>query len=115
MNSQREIYFHTTLLSLIGLSLLVFSFLAPGIGQQEGSFFRAAMQSDWRNLLQLPAAWCSLRIILLSISLFLLIESMGTILAVKKIKSLVLPVFLMQVVPCLGLLFGGYYLVKSLL
>jgi hypothetical protein len=40
---------------------------------------------------------------------------MGTVLAVKRFKSLVLPVFLMQAVPCLGLLFGSYCLVKSLL
>jgi hypothetical protein len=115
MNSQHEIPRQIRVLSLVGLCLLAFGLLAPGVGRQEGSFFSAAMQCTWRDLWELPAAWSSLRIILLSAGLFLLIESMGTILAVKKFKSLVLPVFLMQAVPCLGLLFGGYYLVKSLL
>jgi hypothetical protein len=115
MNGQRENYRRTSLLSLVGLCLLAFVFFAPGIGHQEGSYFSTAMQCTWRDLWELPAAWSSLRIILLSAGLFLLIESTGTILAAKKFKSLVVPVFLMQAVPCLGLLFGGYYLVKSLL
>ncbi len=115
MNGQREIYRQVGVLSLMGLGLLGFAFLAPDAGEHPGSFFRVAMQTTWQNLLDWPAVWCSLKIILLSTGLFLLIESTGTVLAVKKFKSFVLPVFLMQAVPCLGLLFGGYCLVKSLL
>ena len=58
--------------------------------------------------------WCSLKIIMFSAGLFLLIESTGTVLAVKNFKSLALPVFMMQALPCLGFLFGGYCLIKSL-
>jgi hypothetical protein len=115
MNSQHEIFRRTSLLSLVGLGLFGFALLAPSIGEHQGSYFSTAMHCTWRGLWEFPAAWSSLRIILLSAGLFLLIESTGTILAAKKFKSLVLPVFLMQAVPCLGLLFGGYYLVKSLL
>ena len=115
MDRQREIYRQVGLLSLVGFGLLGFAFFAPNVGGHSGSFFSVAMQTTWENLLDWPAVWCSLKIILLSVGLFLIIESTGTVLAVKKLKSLVLPVFLMQAVPLLGLLFGGYYLVKSLL
>ena len=115
MNSQRKIYRQISFLSLVGVGLFGFVFFAPDVGGHAGSFFSVAMQCTWQKLLELPAAWSSLKIILLSVGLFLIIESTGTVLAVKKFKSLVLPVFLMQAVPCLGLLVGGYYLIKSLL
>ena len=114
-NRQRETPCKICLLSLAGLGLLGLALMAPNIGGHQGSFFSVAMQCTWRDLIELPAAWCSVKIILLSAGLFLLIESTGTFLAAKKIKSLVLPVFLMQAVPCLGFLLGGYYLIKSLL
>jgi hypothetical protein len=115
MNRQREIYRQVGLLSLIGLGLFGIAFFAPDAGAHRGAFFNVAMQTAWQNPLDWPAVWCSVKIILLSIGLFLLIESMGTILAVKKYKSLALSVFSMQAVPLLGFLFGGFYLVKSLL
>jgi hypothetical protein len=115
MNSQPKIYRQSSLLSLVGVGLLGFAFFVPDAGGHPGSFFRVAMQTTWQNLLDWPAAWCSMKIILLSIGLFLIIESTGTVLVMKKFKSFVLPVFLMQAVPCLGLLVGGYYLIKSLL
>jgi hypothetical protein len=115
MKGQRKIYRQISLLSLVGVGLLGFAFFVPDAGDHPGSFFRVAMQTTWQNLLDWPAAWCSLKIILLSVGLFLIIESTGTVLAVKQLKPLVLPVFLMQAVPCLGFLLGGYYLIKSLL
>ena len=115
MNRQRDIYWQVSLLSLVGIGLLGFVFFAPNAVGYEGSFFQVAMQCTWQNLLDWPAAWCSMKIILLSVGLFLIIESTGTMLAVRRFKSLVMPVFMMQGVPCLGLLFGSYYLVKSLL
>jgi len=56
-----------------------------------------------------------LKIILSSIGLFLVIESAGTILSLRKRKSLALSVFFLQTLPCLGFLFGSFYLMKSLL
>lgn len=50
-----------------------------------------------------------------SIGLFLVIESAGTILSLRKRKSLALSVFFLQTLPCLGFLFGSFYLMKSLL
>jgi len=115
MERQREIYRQVGLLSLSGLSLLGLVIFTPDASEHSGSFFSVAMQTTWQNLLDWPAVWCSLKIILVSAGLFLIIESTGTVLAVKKFKKLALPVFLMQAVPCLGLLVGGYLLIKSLL
>jgi hypothetical protein len=115
MSSQRDIYRQVSLLSLTGMGLLGIALFAPDAGRHPGSFFSIATQTTWRNLLDWPAAWCSLKIILSSIGLFLVIESAGTVLSVRKRKSLALSVFFMQVVPCLGFLCGGFYLVKSLL
>ena len=115
MNRQREICRQATLLTLAGLGLATIAFFAPDAGNHPGAFFNVAMQTTWRNLLDFPAAWCSVKIILFSLGLFLLIESVGTFLSVWKFKSIALSVFFLQVLPCFGLLFGGFYLVKSLL
>jgi hypothetical protein len=115
MNRQRDIYRQAGRLTLIGLGLLGFAIYAPDAGGQPGLFFRVAMQTTWQNLLDWPAVWCSVKIILLSLGLFLLIESTGTFLAVKKHKSLAVSVFFLQALPCAGLLLGGFYLIKSLL
>jgi hypothetical protein len=115
MNRQRDIYRQAGLLTLIGVGLLSFAIYAPDAGRHPGAFFSVAMQTTWQHLLDWPAVWCSVKIILLSLGLFLLIESTGTFLAVKKYKSLAVSVFFLQVLPCAGLLLGGFYLVKSLL
>jgi hypothetical protein len=115
MNRQRESYRQVGLLSLVGLGLLGCAFFAPDAGRHAGLFFSVAMQTTWQNPLDWPAAWCSVKIILWSFGLFLLIESTGTLLTVRKHKSLAGPVFFLQVVPCLGLGLGGFYLVKALL
>jgi hypothetical protein len=110
MKGQRKIYRQISLLSLVGVGLVGVglvgvglvgvglvgvTFFVPDAGGHPGSFFRVAMQTTWQNLLDWPVAWCSLKIILLSVGLFLIIESTGTVLAVKQFKLLVLPVFLM--------------------
>ncbi len=71
--------------------------------------------STWRNLYDWPAAWCSVKIILFSVGLFLVIDAIGSLLALVRLKSLALSVFLLHIVPGCGLLFGGYYLLKALL
>jgi len=99
---------------LAGICLLGIVFLAPDAGHPpNGSFFKIAMSSIWGKLFELTAAWCSFKIILFSIGLLLLIESLGTILVRFKHRQVALTVFKLQVVPCVGLLIGGYYLAKS--
>ncbi len=100
---------------LFGICLIGISFFAPNTGHhQAGSFFNIATSSVWGRVFELAAAWCSLKIMLFSIGLFLLFESFGTILVRLKHRHLAVLFFTLQIVPCIGLLIGGYYLVKSL-
>ena len=100
---------------LAGICLLGIAFLTPNAGyQHNGSFFKIAMSSVWSRLFELPAAWCSLKIILSGVGLMLLIESFGTILARLNHTRLAVMVFTLEVVPCVVLLIGSYYLVKAM-
>lgn len=89
--------------------------LAPAGNPYQGAFFQPALETTWRRLLDLPAAWSSIRILLFSVGMFLVIEAIGTVLALMKLRSLALAVFFLQVLPVLCFLCGSYYLVKSLL
>ena len=115
MSRQQEILRQVGILTLIGIGLFGIAFFAPDANAHQGAFYQAALQTSWRHILDLPAVWSSIKIILCCVGLFLVIESAGTMLSVMKMKSLALLVFLMQIVPGLGLLCGGYYLVKSVL
>lgn len=112
---QQEVLRKVCLLSLIGFGLFGIVLFAPDAGTAQGMFFRPALQTTWSHVLDISAAWSSVKIILFSIGLFLLIESAGTVLAVFKYKTIAVPVFFMQILPFLGLLCGTYYLLKSLL
>lgn len=104
------------LFCIAGFCLLAFVFCTPNFADQSGlAFFETAKVSTWRELYDWPAAWCSLKIILLSLGLFLLIDAIGTLLALVRFKSLALTVFLLHIVPGCGLLIGSYYLLKALL
>jgi hypothetical protein len=100
---------------LAGICLIGISFFAPDAGQHHnGSFFTIATSSAWGRLFELPAAWCSLKIMLSSIGLWLLIESFGTVLVRLKHIRLAVMLFALQVVPGVCFVIGGYYLAKSL-
>lgn len=115
LSRQQEVLRQVSLLALIGLGLFGIVFFAPNADPYQGTFFQAALESRWGKLGEFPAVWSSIKIILFSIGLFLVIESVGTVLAVLKLRSLAVPVFFLQVLPCLCLCLGGYYLIKSLL
>jgi hypothetical protein len=101
---------------IAGLLLLVVVFFAPDTTNRPGlGFFKTAKMSTWHALFDWPAAWCSVKIILLSIGLFLVIDAIGSLLALIRFKSLALSVFLLHIVPAAGILFGSYYLLKALL
>jgi hypothetical protein len=114
-NRQLQILRQVFFLSAIGLGLFAIVLFAPDASQAQGVFFLPALQTTWDHALDIPAVWSSVKIILFSIGLFLIIESAGTVLAVFKYKSIAVPVFFMQILPCLALLSGSYYLIKSLL
>jgi hypothetical protein len=101
---------------IAGILLLAVVFFAPDSTNRPGlGFFQTAKISTWSNLYDWPAAWCSVKIILLSVGLFLVIDAIGSLLALVRLKSLALSVFLLHIIPATGLLFGGYYLLKALL
>ncbi len=103
-------------LFLVGICLCGVAFLSPVAGQNHGeSFIKIARSSSWHRLLELAAAWCSLRIILASIGLFLMIDCLGTVLVRRNHKDLAVAVFCLNIVSCLGCLTGCYYLIKALL
>jgi hypothetical protein len=98
-----------------GIFLLGIAFFVPGVGQQQGSFFKMAFASPWDHLFDLPAAWSSGKIILASIGLFCVIEATGTILVRLKRQNLAVAVYLLNIVSAIGFLIGLYCLVKALL
>lgn len=103
------------LLSLIGLGLLGVVIFSPNANPYSGAFFQGALETTWRQGLDFPAAWSSVKIMVFSVGLFLLIESAGTVLAVLKFRTIAIPVFFLQVIPFIGILCGAYCLLKSLL
>ena len=64
--------------------------------------------------MNLTAAWCSCKIILLSLGLFLVIECLGTFLAISNRRPAAWTIYSLQILPCLGFLLGGYCLIKAL-
>ena len=116
MSRGQQINKQVSMLLLAGLCLFGLVFFAPdATHRHNGAFFRIAISSSWHRLFDVPAAWCSLKIILLSIGLFMVIESLGTILVRFKHKDLALAVFSMQILSLIVFLIGDYYLIKALL
>ena len=107
----------SAILLLLGIALIILVAIVPNFdGHLAGnSFYKIAVSSSWRKPLNLPAAWCSFKLMLLCLGLFLVIESVGTALAVWKRKTAALLVYWLHLVPSLGLLIGGYFLMKALL
>jgi hypothetical protein len=105
------------LLLLAGIGLISFAFFTPDAGGHPaaGSFFKIAASASWGKLFDRTAAWCSFKIILFSLGLFLVIDVLGTILLVFKHKKLAWMVYALHLAPCLGVLLGGYCLLKALL
>ena len=101
---------------LAGFFLIGMVFFTPDVSRgMRGGFFRLATQSTWNKFLELPAAWCSCKIILLSLGLFLVIECLGTILAVFGLRRLAWVAYLLHVLPSVLFLMGSYYVIKALL
>jgi hypothetical protein len=99
----------------MGIILLGIGFFAPDRGRHHLSFVQAALNSVWHRPLELAAAWGSVRIILISIGLFLLFESLGTMLARCHKAELAAAVYSLEIIAVLGYLFGTYYLNKAVI
>jgi hypothetical protein len=99
-----------------GVWIFAFVFFAPNGGHQPSSaFFQVARATTWPRLFEWSGAWCSLKIVMFCVALYLIQDSMGTLLIRYKHKSLAKLVFFSIVVPALGLFIGIYYFIKALL
>ena len=115
MSRDQEIFKEVRGLILAGIGLFGIAFFAPDAGHQFGAFFKSATSCAWQQPLEMAAAWCSLKIVLFAIGLFLVIESLATLLAHSGQKVLALVVFSTEIISLLLFLNGGYYLLKALL
>lgn len=114
--NERRTYSQCRNFFLTGISLVCIAFFAPDAAENPaGGFFQYALKSSWGHLLNLPAAWCSFKIVILSLGLFLIVECLGTILAVAGQRRLAWTVYSLHLVSGAGFLVGSYYFIKALL
>ena len=99
---------------LIGICCCGIAIFAPDAGHHIGDFIKVAASSTWQQLIEAPAAWCSLKLILLAVGLFLVIEALAAMLALLGQKRLAMVVFSTQVISVLIFLTAGFYLLKAL-
>jgi hypothetical protein len=103
-------------LYVIGFCLLAIVWLSPHAGCWEGkSFFNVAQASPWDRWWDWPAAWCSLKIILLSVGTFSFLVACRLLLKMWNQETLGKVLLGLIAVPSLGFWLGVYYLVKALL
>ena len=114
MKPAREHSFRTILL-LVGIGLAGFAWFAPDLTGQPGAFFKAALISGWLPIFKFDLAWCSLKIILFSVGLFLIVETMATLLALGGHRQPARLVYTLHGLSCLGVLLGGFCLIKALI
>ena len=101
---------------LMGVLLLAIVVLVPDAGDPVNkSFFRIAFESSWRSPGDFAAAWCSLKILLLSAGVILLTDSLSKVMEAFRREALAVTAFFAALVPSLGLVVGAYELVKALL
>jgi hypothetical protein len=97
-----------------GFYLVAIAFLLPHPGRVEGrSFFEIARSSPWDRWGDWPAAWCSVKIILLSLGVFLLLHACGTLLTAVTRKTFGNLAMFLSAASTLGIWAGLYYLVKA--
>ena len=103
------------LLYAAGVYLLAIVFLAPHPGYAEGrSFFSIALESPWDRLWDWPAAWCSIKIMLLSLGVAALMAALGNVLNLTRRGTLGHAALLLSVGTAMGFCWGAYCLVKAL-
>lgn len=113
---QERIIYRCRKFLLAGTILIILVFLTPDDAKREsGGFFSLATQTTWTHFLDLPAAWCSCKIILLSFGFFLVIECLGTYLAMVGYRRLAWGIYLLHLLPSALFLMGVFYLLKALL
>jgi hypothetical protein len=115
MPSRKPYPQHTSVLLLIAAGLLALVFCLPDAGNAHGGWFLpAALTAEWRRLGEPDAAWCSLKIVVASIALYLIIEALAILLGRLKLTRLAFVVFCLQAVAVFGVAAGAYYFCKAL-
>jgi hypothetical protein len=110
-----ESFRFAALLCAVGIGLLLVVFLTPDATNRN---FRAllsvARASPWQHWGDWPAAWCSFKIILLSLAGFLILFPHAIVLRLQQRHTLA--TLIMASTPLLFLVYliGVYYLIKSL-
>jgi hypothetical protein len=101
---------------LLGAGLLAIVFLVPDAGRDAGkSFVQIALGSSWEDLGDLAAAWCSLKMIFLCLSLFLLSNSLSRALESFRREVLAATASFVGLLSFFGAALGMYELIKALL
>ena len=99
-----------------GLLLMALVLLSPDASYSEGrTFFEVARASPWERWWDWLAAWCSVKIILLSLGATFVIGAVGLWLLDARRRTLGTVVLCLGTLPAAGLWLGAYYLVKALL
>lgn len=116
MRTEKALKFGSVLL-LAGIVMIGLVLVTPDAAgsRAAGSFFTTATSSSWGTLTDLTAAWCSFKIILLSVGVFLVVDVLGTTLLVLKHKRLAWMVYTLHLGPCAGVFVGCYCLIKAVL
>lgn len=99
---------------ILGAFLLSMVLLIPDAGQlAHKSFFAAARDSAWGQLFEWAAAWCSAKIILLSVSIFFVLDALLSLMIRAEQQAACVVVFLLAIAPVILGFFGFYELVKA--
>lgn len=104
------------LLFTIGIALLMVVFLTPDATNRNiRALLSVARASPWQHWGDWSAAWCSFKIILLSLAGFLILFPHAFVLRLQQRKALATMIMLLTPLLFPIYLLGVYYLIKSLL
>jgi len=102
---------------LMGLGIILLLLIcSPAVSWtgEAKSVLAVAEASSWQKLCDWPATWCSLKIMLLSVSGLLMTISIQEFLAAFHRSNLAKCLLLLFVFPILGMLAGFYFFLKSI-
>lgn len=104
----------TVQLCSIAICLLAIVLLAPDAGHRlHRSFFVVAYQCTWGQWFNWQAAWCSIKIIFLSLAILLFLEAFAHLLLRRNYEVLGLVLITAGIVPGILAMFGTYELAKA--
>jgi hypothetical protein len=116
MQKQARDLWETIRLVAIGVVLLVVIFAVPDDSYvQHKSIFAVASQTAWSHFFDWPAAWCSVKIILMAIAALAFLNAVLGLLVETEVEGASMALFTSAILPLLLGFFGVYELVKAIL